>query len=200
MKTHLPLYLIYLRLLFSLLVILLAPSALTFAPCIVIGLMYAGILSDIFDGILARNLNVSTASLRQLDTIVDLVFYFSLVYYLLIFNPSPLQKNSALILVILCLEMLMYGTSLSRFGKLPSPHAILSKFWGIYLIVEFTLLLLQVQGAHFTIALMTGILVHTDRFLIYLFLPLWEHDVPSSWHAWQARHGHAIRRRKLFNG
>lgn len=200
MKKNIPIALIFCRVLFSLLIIVLAQYSFYSSPYIVIVLMYAGILSDIFDGIIARNLNISTASLRRADTLTDLAFYSALVYYISKYNPAPLVQNNPLIFIILFLEFLMYATCLARFRKLPSPHALLSKFWGLYLIVEFTLLLLGVNGSHFTIALITGIVVHTDRLLIYLLLPSWAHDIPSCWHAVLTRQGQVIKRHKLFNG
>ncbi len=94
----------------------------------------------------------------------------------------------------------MYLISLARFGKLPSPHAIMSKFWGIYIVIEFTLLLIGIKGDHFTIALCIGILVHFDRVLIYSLLRQWDHDIPSAYHALILRQGIPIKRRKIFNG
>jgi CDP-diacylglycerol--glycerol-3-phosphate 3-phosphatidyltransferase len=162
--------------------------------------MYAGILSDIFDGIIARKLNISTENLRLLDTFIDLLFYIALLIYILSRNPLILSDNLSFISIILFLEGLMYAISLIRFKKIPSPHAILSKFWGIYLVIEFTLLLLDVKGVHFKIALLFGILAHVDRVLIYSFLREWDHDIPSTFHALQLRAGKSIKRRKLFNG
>jgi CDP-diacylglycerol--glycerol-3-phosphate 3-phosphatidyltransferase len=162
--------------------------------------MYAGIIGDIFDGIIARKLNLSTERFRLLDTIFDLLFYLSLLFFIISTNRLPIIDNIQFILCILTLESLMYLVSWIRFGKFPSPHAIMSKFWGLYLIIEFTLLIIGVQGNHFTIALFIGIIVHLDRLLIYILLKQWDHDIPSSYHALLLRQGKAIKRQKLFNG
>lgn len=45
---------------------------------IVIILMYLGLFSDIFDGIIARHLNVSSSKLRRLDSQTDMVFWYRL--------------------------------------------------------------------------------------------------------------------------
>jgi CDP-diacylglycerol--glycerol-3-phosphate 3-phosphatidyltransferase len=162
--------------------------------------MYAGIIGDIFDGIIARKLKISTEGFRLLDTIFDLVFYFSILFFIAVVNGKEITNNLPLILCIVTLEGLMYLISLVRFGKLPSPHAIMSKFWGIYIVIEFTLLILGVQGNHFAIALCIGLFVHIDRVLIYILLRQWDHDIPSSYHALLLRQGKMIRRRELFNG
>ena len=179
---------------------MLIPSRSFDSTWIVLTLLYLGILSDIFDGIIARKLNISTQRLRLLDTVVDLLFYISLLLYTIQSNPSSWSNNRFGIIIILVLEGATYIISLIRFRKLPAPHAILSKFWGIYLVIEFTLLILGVGGLHFRFALYFGIVAHIDRVLIYSLLRTWDHDIPSSYHAFLLRQGKPIQRRKLFNG
>ncbi|MEI6021437.1 MAG: CDP-alcohol phosphatidyltransferase family protein, partial [Bacteroidota bacterium] len=65
---------------------------------------------------------------------------------------------------------------------------------------EFSLLILGINGIHFKIALIIGAFVHIDRLLIYLLLKKWDHDIPSTFHAYQLSRGKNIRRNKLFNG
>ncbi len=167
---------------------------------VVLVLLYAGVLADVFDGIIARRLNISTENFRLLDTLFDLLFYLAVFLFIFSTNSQEIERNVSLILGVLSLEFLMYALSLFRFNKLPSPHAILSKFWGLYLVVEFTLLILGIGGNHFTIALAIGMFIHFDRILIYALLKKWDHDIPSSYHALLLRNGKPIKRSKLFNG
>jgi CDP-diacylglycerol--glycerol-3-phosphate 3-phosphatidyltransferase len=162
--------------------------------------MYIGILTDVFDGIIARKLHISTDDFRVLDTVFDLLFYLSILLFSISINHTAFSDNKILILAILSLESLMYLLCLIRFRKLPSPHAILSKFWGIYIIIEFTLLINHVPGNHFSIALIIGVFVHLDRLFIFILLRNWEHDIPSSYHALLIRQGKKINRLQLFNG
>ena len=170
------------------------------ANLLVLIIMYVGIISDVFDGILARKMNISTTTFRLHDTIFDLFFYFSILFYINSTNQMVLKNEIYLIGTIIGLEALLYLISLTRFHKFPSPHAILSKFWGIYLIIEFTLLINQVPGLHFRIALIVGLLVHIDRVLIYSIIKKWDHDIPSFYHAIMLRNGKKIIRNKIFNG
>lgn len=195
-----PAALLYSRLLFCLIILFLALSNYSYDSLIVIVLLYTGIVTDIFDGIIARKLNVSTPNFRLLDTLFDLFFYVSILFFVNSKHNDEVQNNLNLILVLFMLEGSMYGVSWFRFGKLPSPHAVLSKFWGLYLVIEFTLILSRVEGTHFTIALLIGLFVHVDRLLIYVLLKQWDHDIPSSYHALLLRQGKQIRRRRLFNG
>ena len=170
------------------------------AHAIVLILMYTGILADIFDGIIARMLGISTEDLRLKDTLIDLLFYVSILLYINSINPVIISDNIQLLSCIIFLECTMYSVSLIRFRKIPSPHAVLSKFWGLYLVTEFTLIILGINGTHFTLALSIGIPVHVDRLLIYLIIKKWDHDIPSSYHAFLLRQGKPIVRLKIFNG
>jgi phosphatidylglycerophosphate synthase len=200
MFKYLPKILLYSRLVFCLIIFCITFLNFGNLNWLVLTLLYAGIVSDIFDGIIARKLNISTENFRLLDTLFDLLFYLSILFYIYNYNNNVLSESSSLILSILGIELLMYLISLAKFKKLPSPHAILSKFWGIYLVIEFTLLILKVPGNHFCIALIFGIFVHIDRVLIYVFLKKWDHDIPSSYHAFLIRKGYTITKNKLFNG
>ena len=199
MMYYVPIALLYSRLVFAVIIISLSIMGNFDQNGIVIWLMYIGILTDIFDGIIARKLEISTDSFRIQDTVFDLIFYLSVLGYIIFSNVQQIYSNLILISIVLLLELLMYIISLTRFRKLPSPHAILSKFWGIYIVIEFTLLLLKVEGNHFSIALFIGIFVHLDRVLIYSILRKWDHDIPSSYHALLLREGKDIKRNRIFN-
>ena len=200
MISKLPNILLYSRLLLAFIILYSAIFLPDNAKIIVLILMYVGVLTDIFDGIIARKYNISTEKLRVRDTIIDLLFYLSILFFVLNYNPHFIYDNKFLLIIILFLEFLMYSVSLLRFKKVPSPHAILSKFWGIYIIIEMTLILLNVPGIHFTIALMIGIIVHLDRLMIYILLKKWEHDIPTCIQAYKLRKGKEIKKMKLFNG
>ena len=200
LKFYIPKILLYSRLIFCLIIVTLIVFEYPNSKWIVLVLLYVGVLADVFDGIIARRLNISTESFRLLDTLFDLLFYLAVFLFIFSTNSHEIESNVSLILGALSLEFLMYAISLFRFNKLPSPHAILSKFWGLYLVVEFTLLILEIKGNHFAIALAIGLFVHLDRVLIYILLRKWDHDIPSSYHALLIRNGKQIKRRRLFNG
>lgn len=199
-KKSIPLLLLYSRLIFAVIILFVTITEPLHSSAIVLILMCTGIITDIFDGIIARSLKISNPGFRLLDTIFDLFFYLSILFFIYSINSAAIKENSLFIFCILGLEVLMYVISLVRFGKFPSPHSILSKFWGIYIVIEFTLLILGIEGLHFTIALIFGLLVHIDRVLIYILLRKWDHDIPSSYHAILLRQGKKINRKKIFNG
>ena len=76
---HLPLALMYARLVLGLVLLALAWLGVAHFAALAGGLITAGLLTDIFDGIVARQLGVSTEKLRRLDSTIDQVFWTSVV-------------------------------------------------------------------------------------------------------------------------
>ena len=164
-------------------------------------LLLLGLLSDIFDGIIARYHQVSTATLRRMDSQTDLVFWLCAGWCTWMLDPEIISANCYLIILMLLMESLTYVLSIAKFGKETCTHALLSKLWGLSLFVGFTSLIgFGYGGLPLKLAFTLGIISHIDIYLIIIFLPKWTHDVPSAWHAWQIRQGREIRRRRLFNG
>ncbi len=75
MKFHIPLILIYARLFLGGVILALSFLQVTYAPAIAVTLLTIGLLTDIFDGIIARRLGVSTQRLRRLDSTIDQIFF-----------------------------------------------------------------------------------------------------------------------------
>jgi len=164
-------------------------------------LLLLGVLSDIFDGIVARHTNTSTAALRRMDSQTDLVFWVCAGWCSWLLNPEIIIENRFAITTIFVMEGLTYVFSFLKFGKETCTHALLSKLWGITLFIAFLSLIgFGYGGVSLALAVIFGIISHIDVYLIILFLPKWTHDVPSSWHAWQIRKGKSIKRNKMFNG
>ena len=132
-----------------------------------------GLLSDIFDGIIARYMGVCTVAMRRMDSQTDLIFV---------------------------MEGLCYGVSFWRFGKETCTHAFLSKLWGVCLLVAFISLIgFGYGGFPLLLAVYWGLFSQLDVILIILLLPKWQNDIPSSYHAYLLRKGKEIKKHKLFN-
>ena len=74
----LPLALIYLRLIIGFTIIFLSISHVENYKFIAVILFAIGLLTDIFDGIIARRLNISTQTLRRLYSATNRFFLFPL--------------------------------------------------------------------------------------------------------------------------
>ena len=172
---------------------------ITYRPLIVV-LLIAGLLSDIFDGIIARKQNTSTPTLRRLDSQTDMIFWLSAGFTAWFIWPDVIRANQQVIYILLGMEVLCYLVSFLRFGKETCSHAYLSKFWGITLLAAFIDLILNGHaGFLFYFCLIAGIISHLDRIFITLILPNWQHDVPRAHHASLLRQGKSFRRFPLFN-
>ncbi len=167
---------------------------------LILTLMFIGLLTDIFDGIIARKVGVSTEKLRRLDSQVDLVFWLSLGFATYFLNTELIKIHWLSITVIFIMEALCYIISILKFGKETCTHAWLSKLWGLSLLVAFTYLIgFQQTGWAFHLTLIVGIISHIDVIFIILILPNWQYDVPSCYHTWNIRKGKQRKKSTLFN-
>ncbi|MEI6950732.1 CDP-alcohol phosphatidyltransferase family protein [Paraflavisolibacter sp. H34] len=168
---------------------------------LIVWLLFLGLLSDVLDGISARKQEVSSAALRRMDSQTDMIFWLSAGVASWLIWPGVIGAHQGVIYALLGMEAACYAVSLVKFGKETCTHAYLSKFWGLTLLAAFTDLILNGNaGFLFFFCLAAGIISHTDRILITLLLPRWQHDVPSAWHAWRIRQGKPIKKFLLFNG
>lgn len=168
---------------------------------LIVVLLFLGLLSDIFDGIIARKKKISTATLRRLDSQTDMIFWLSAGFTAWFIWPQVISENKIVICILLAMEAACYLVSIIKFKKETCSHAYLSKFWGLTLLAAFTDLILNGNaGFLFFTCLIAGIISHVDRILITLILPHWQHDVPSAYHAWLVRKGIPFKKISLFNG
>lgn len=203
MKNHflwLPKALVYLRLLLAFVLPLLTYFYFSKGGVLLVVLLWIGLLSDIFDGILARRWGVCTEALRRADARVDVVFWLSAGFCVVMVNFQIIQSHFWGIVLLFCFEPISDIIHLIRFGKDGNSHNWLSKLWGIFLLITFSGLLLNMQvETLFQITIGLGLISQMDRITIAILLPKSEGDIPSFWHAYQLKKGKKIKRYSLFN-
>ena len=200
MKKYIPTSLIVFRLILAPTILGLVYFLRDDSRLTVIILMYLGLLSDIFDGIIARELNVSSQRLRRFDSQTDMIFWVSIGISTWLLYPDLIRSNRIPIITIFVMEGMCYLISIVKFGKETCTHAFLSKMFGITLLIAFTSLIgFNHAGIPFFTAIIFGLISHVDRILITLILPKWTHDIPSFYHAYLIRNGIEFKRNKLFN-
>lgn len=201
MKRKIPMGLIVFRLLLGPFMIFLAWNYEDAVRLLLVVLLFLGILSDIFDGIIARKMGVATVQLRRMDSQSDVVFWACTCYCTWLLNPDLIREHKMLLWIVFSMEALTYVFSYLKFRKENATHAILSKLWGITLLVAFVSMIgFGHAGLPFMLAVIVGIISHIDVYLIILLLPKWTVDVPSCYHAYLIRKGIPFRKHKLFNG
>ena len=181
-----PLALTALRALLGPVLVLLAlyrPSPAAFGLCLVLAF-----LSDVFDGILARRLNVATPGLRRLDSLADTAFYLSASFAAWHLHPDALREHLGALAVLAALELARYAYDLLKFRREASYHMWSSKCWGIALFVGFFGLLVFGQGGWpVALAVYVGIAADLEGLAISALLPAWRSDVASVVHALRIR-------------
>lgn len=195
-----PHLLILLRFLFAPLILLLAIYLGDQARITIVILIILGLLSDIFDGIIARKQNISSVKLRRLDSQVDLIFWLSVGISCYILNPDITKDHTVGIIVVIAMEVVCYMTSFIRFGKETCTHAFLSKIWGLLLFSTFISIIGFGYGGNIIeIAIIWGVFSQLDVIVIILLLPKWQNDIPSSYHAYLIKKGIPFKKSKLLN-
>lgn len=141
-------------------------------------LVVAALVSDIYDGVLARRWKCDTAGVRLFDSMADTMFYVC-VGIALWFGRSPaLRDNAGLLLALLGLEVVHYTFAFAKFGKPASYHTYLAKTWGLAMVAAVVAALATGGGGLLIrLSLGFGILCNVEGLAMSLILPRWERDV-----------------------
>jgi phosphatidylglycerophosphate synthase len=196
-----PILLIWSRLVIGLFIIVFSIGHSEYFAAITISLITVGLLTDIFDGIIARKLGVSNIQLRRLDSIIDQAFWISIAIACYIRSPQFFHTNAVKVLVLIAAEVLAYLICFIRFRKEVATHAISSKLWTLLLFATLIQLIATSSSTIlFNICFVVGIITRVEIILILFIIRQWTNDVPTVYHAVLLRKGKSIKRNKLFNG
>jgi CDP-diacylglycerol---glycerol-3-phosphate 3-phosphatidyltransferase len=155
-------------------------------------------LSDIFDGIIARRLGISTTGLRTADSTVDLFFWLASMTSLYFLRPADVLNNFIIVWYGIVAEILEQLICYLRFRRMTATHARSAKFMGLCLLVGMMVLAAGGSSAVAFWIIGIGITVSVfDGCAIVTLLPRWEADIPSAWHAWKMRQGVPVKRHWL---
>ncbi|MDF7811676.1 CDP-alcohol phosphatidyltransferase family protein [Hymenobacter sp. YC55] len=189
MHCKIPVILVYARLVMGLGALGICQLQPTPVLCFVlVALLLSGLITDIFDGILARRWGVATPKLRRLDSTVDLIFWLCLLLGIISLRPAFLAANAWPIGVVVGLEALTYAVSYVRFRKEIALHTFFAKGWTLLLAATLVQLFLNGKaGLLFWACVYAGILSRLEIIAILCTLPAWATDIPSLYHAVQLR-------------
>jgi phosphatidylglycerophosphate synthase len=201
MKHQIPKALIISRLIIGLVIIILSAFHIGHYKTIAITLLTIGLLTDIFDGIIARRLNISSQQLRRLDSTVDQIFFISVGIATYIQCPDFFADNSLKLAVLIGIEALTYLVSFLKFRKEIATHSLGAKIWTLLLFATLIQIMVQCESTTlFIICFWVGMITRFEIIAIILILKRWTNDVPTFYHAIKLRQGKEIRRHKMFNG
>jgi phosphatidylglycerophosphate synthase len=151
-------------------------------------LIVAALLSDIFDGVLARRWKCDTAGVRLFDTMADTVFYGCVLVAMWLGFPAMGTAHGKGIVALLAMEVINHGLGLAKFGKSPSYHSYLAKTFGLALAAAtVTVFAAGHADTLLTAALALGVASNVEGIAMSLLLPVWRRDVKTLAVAWRLR-------------
>lgn len=141
------------------------------------------VISDIFDGIIARRLGVSTVRLRQADSWADICLYVAISTGAWLVYPQVIISLQVPLLLALAAQISLFTISLIKFKKFPSFHTYTAKIWGVTLLIA-TVSLFQFSYIN-TIWLAIALcwINSLEEIVMTLILTEWHCDVLSIFHA-----------------
>lgn len=143
-------------------------------------LISTGVLSDVYDGILARRWKTETAALRIADSSADIVFWVGILTAAIVRHGAELRARLWLVIAVLVLEAIDVGLGWLKFGRMPSYHTYGAKLWGLLLALAAVALLGFDRWAWLvTCSMVWGIVSELEILTISVVLPEWAYNVKS---------------------
>jgi CDP-diacylglycerol--glycerol-3-phosphate 3-phosphatidyltransferase len=145
-------------------------------------------VGDIFDGIIARRLGVSTAELRQADSWADVCLFSCVFISAGLVHPEVLIDYKIPLLTVVIAQIIWWIVNLIKYGKPASYHTYSAKFWGITLFIAIVSLFgFNYAGIALWLTCIAGFIHTVEEIAMTLILPVWTHDVLSIFHALKIR-------------
>ena len=185
-KLWLPAFLIFVRVALGPGMILLSfffPHGVLLVSCIGLAL-----LTDIFDGVLARRWHLDTETLRRWDTRADTFFYICVLLVAGLRYPAAFERRWILLASLGVAEAAQHIFAAIKYGRHASYHSIISKIWGLMMATAMCALLgFGLDNWFLDLTLGWGVLCNLQGLAMSLMLPTWHKDVPTLFHAARIR-------------
>jgi phosphatidylglycerophosphate synthase len=143
-------------------------------------IVVAALISDIYDGVLARRWHCDTPAIRLSDSMVDTVFYLGVLWTLWIRVAYAIKAWWPLLAVLLALEATRFAFDFWKFGKASSYHSYLAKSWGLVMAIAVMVVLGTGRyGWLLAVAMCAGIVCDLEGLTMSAILPVWRNDVKT---------------------
>jgi len=154
-------------------------------------LLVLALLSDIFDGVVARRLEIATPRLREADSWTDGWFCLWVVAAIWASHRETVTSQWPFVALWFVSDCLAMTFDWWKFRRFASYHALSAKIAGAGLFgAVWALFALDVSVWNerlLAVALCVATTSHLERWLISLSLSQWTPDVLSLWHARRLR-------------
>ena len=140
------------------------------------------LLSDIFDGWIARAFGLESKLGAALDSVADSLMLFVSVYGIWVFHPEVIREHEWLCGIAVGLWALEDLLALARYGRLSSFHTWSSKAAGTLLVVFVYFLFLDgFNPGLFYLAIGTAVLSSLEEYALIALVPEWRSNVRGIW-------------------
>lgn len=196
---HIPFILIYSRIIISALIILIAIARTEHTEVLIATLMIIGLITDVFDGIIARKLEISSERLRIWDSNADQFFWAASIGAIAYLKFSIIKELLYPIIILIATEILAYLISYIKFKRTVATHSLMAKVWTLSLLVFLLEMILNSTSTSFYVCFWLGLISRLEIIAIILKLKNWCTDVPSIFAVGKLNKGLPIKKNKLFN-
>jgi CDP-diacylglycerol--glycerol-3-phosphate 3-phosphatidyltransferase len=161
--------------------------AMTHQGRMIFGLtLVIGMLSDIFDGVLARQFGVARPWLRRFDSATDIVYYGCV--FVATWFAAPKTIVIFPLVLLAASELVCIAFSFVRFGAMPATHTYAAKIYGIAIFGAFLAVLgFGFGGWVFWLLAIVGLAANIDIIIILGVSRTAPVDVPSIFRLKQRR-------------
>jgi len=138
--------------------------------------------TDAIDGYLARRLNQITNLGTTLDSVGDMMMYFTMPLCGWLLWPEMVMKEIGYIIVLMISFIVPMIAGALKFGRMPSYHTWLAKTSTMFISIATMVWFIWQYPFLFRLAVVIQILVMTEYIAITIKLKKWKGNIPSYWH------------------
>jgi phosphatidylglycerophosphate synthase len=190
-KLRLPVFLIFVRVALGPGMILL--SFFFLHSVLLVSCIGLALLTDVFDGVLARRWHLDTENLRRWDTRADTFFYLCVLVVAGLRYPAAFERRWILLASLAIAEVTQHAFAAIKYGRHASYHSVISRIWGLMMATAMCALLgFGLDNWFLDLTLAWGVLCNLQGLAMSLMLPTWHRDVPTLFHAARIRRGAAV--------
>lgn len=138
--------------------------------------------TDAIDGYLARKLNQVTTLGTTLDSVGDMLMYFTMPLCGWLLWPEMIMKEIVYIIFVMLAFIVPTLAGLIKFGRMPSYHTYLAKSSTIFISIATLIWFITKWSLLFKIAVIIQVCVMIEYIAITIKLKKWRGNIPSYWH------------------
>lgn len=152
-----------------------------------VGLLVAALLTDAFDGFLARRLHAESELGRKLDSLADYLVMITGIAGIALLWPDIMRRELAWVAtgLVAFFAVVIYG--FVRLGRAPCYHTWASKILAVACGPTLIPLLAEWSAVPFHGVMTLLVLCGAEEILIATLVPWHVGEMPTVWHAWRLR-------------